>query len=66
VPSAWSIAAAGHKLKDRMKFFNYPSGTGLVSEAVFGRLAGASAGNAARNQIQPPRRQGRQENRGND
>jgi len=29
-------------------YFNYPSGTGLVSGAVFGRLAGASAGNAAR------------------
>jgi tricarballylate dehydrogenase len=29
-------------------YFNYPSGTGLVSGAVFGRLAGASAGIAAR------------------
>ena len=29
-------------------YFNYPSGTGLVSGAVFGRLAGASAGKAAR------------------
>src|SRR5690606_30195714 len=29
-------------------YFNYPSGTGLVSGAVFGRLAGASAGRAAR------------------
>jgi tricarballylate dehydrogenase len=28
-------------------YFNYPSGTGLVSGAVFGRLAGASAGKAA-------------------
>jgi len=28
-------------------FFNYPSGTGLVSGAVFGRMAGASAGKAA-------------------
>jgi hypothetical protein len=50
VPSAWSIAAAGHKLEDRMKFFNYPSGTGLVSGTVFGRLAGASAGKAAKDQ----------------
>ena len=24
-------------------YFNYPSGAGLVSRAVFGRLAGASA-----------------------
>src|SRR5688572_8110435 len=29
-------------------YFNYPSGTGLVSGAVFGRLAGASAGKAAK------------------
>ena len=29
-------------------FFNYPSGTGLVSGAVFGRLAGTSAGKAAK------------------
>ena len=28
-------------------YFNYPSGTGLVSGAVFGRLAGTSAGLAA-------------------
>ena len=31
-------------------YFNYPSGTGLVSGAVFGRMAGISAGAAARNQ----------------
>jgi tricarballylate dehydrogenase len=29
-------------------YFNYPSGTGLVSGSVFGRLAGTSAGQAAR------------------
>lgn len=29
-------------------YFNYPSGTGLVSGAVFGRMAGASAGEAAK------------------
>lgn len=29
-------------------YFNYPSGTGLVSGAVFGRLAGASAAAASR------------------
>ena len=29
-------------------YFNYPSGTGLVSGAVFGHLAGASAGKASR------------------
>jgi len=29
-------------------YFNYPSGTGLVSGAVFGRMAGASAATAAK------------------
>jgi tricarballylate dehydrogenase len=29
-------------------FFNYPSGTGLVSGAVFGRIAGTGAGRAAK------------------
>jgi len=29
-------------------YFNYPSGTGLVSGAVFGRMAGASTGKAAK------------------
>jgi tricarballylate dehydrogenase len=29
-------------------YFNYPSGTGLVSGAVFGRLAGTSAAAAAK------------------
>jgi tricarballylate dehydrogenase len=29
-------------------YFNYPSGTGLVSGAVFGRMAGESAGKAAK------------------
>ena len=31
-------------------YFNYPSGTGLVSGAVFGRMAGASAAKAAKGQ----------------
>jgi tricarballylate dehydrogenase len=30
-------------------YFNYPGGTGLMSGAVFGRIAGDSAGRAARN-----------------
>jgi tricarballylate dehydrogenase len=30
-------------------YFNYPSGTGLVSGAVFGRMAGTAAAKAARN-----------------
>jgi tricarballylate dehydrogenase len=30
-------------------YFNYPSGTGLVSGAVFGRIAGTAAGNASKN-----------------
>jgi tricarballylate dehydrogenase len=29
-------------------YFNYPSGTGLVSGAVFGKIAGAAAGHAAK------------------
>ena len=29
-------------------FFNYPSGTGLVSGAVFGRIAGKGAAEAAK------------------
>jgi tricarballylate dehydrogenase len=29
-------------------YFNYPSGTGLVSGAVFGRIAGTQAGRHAR------------------
>jgi tricarballylate dehydrogenase len=29
-------------------YFNYPSGTGLVSGAVFGKIAGAGAGQAAK------------------
>jgi tricarballylate dehydrogenase len=28
-------------------YFNYPSGTGLVSGALFGRVAGTGAGAAA-------------------
>ena len=31
-------------------YFNYPSGTGLVSGSVFGRIAGTAAGHAALNQ----------------
>ena len=30
-------------------YFNYPSGAGLVSGAVFGRLAGASAARSRSN-----------------
>jgi tricarballylate dehydrogenase len=41
-------------------YFNYPSGTGLVSGAVFGRLAGASAAKAAKNSTAgAPRETGR-------
>ena len=29
-------------------YFNYPSGTGLVSGAVFGKIAGTGAGQAVR------------------
>jgi tricarballylate dehydrogenase len=34
-------------------YFNYPSGTGLVSGALFGRLAGTGAGRAAAETPQP-------------
>jgi tricarballylate dehydrogenase len=34
-------------------YFNYPSGTGLVSGAIFGRLAGSSAAAAARSPLSP-------------
>jgi tricarballylate dehydrogenase len=39
---------AGGEMVGGLFYFNYPSGTGLVSGAVFGRLAGASAGKAAK------------------
>ena len=37
----------GDYLVGGLFYFNYPGGTGLVSGAVFGKLAGASAGRAA-------------------
>ena len=41
------LYAAG-ELVGGLFFFNYPGGTGLTSGAVFGRLAGTSAGAALR------------------
>jgi tricarballylate dehydrogenase len=41
------LYAAG-ELVGGLFYFNYPGGTGLMSGAVFGRMAGASAGRAAR------------------
>jgi len=41
------LYAAG-ELVGGIFFFNYPGGTGLTSGAVFGRLAGTSAGAAAK------------------
>jgi tricarballylate dehydrogenase len=41
------LYAAG-ELVGGLFYFNYPGGTGLMSGAVFGRIAGASAGRAAR------------------
>ena len=41
------LYAAG-ELVGGLFFFNYPGGTGLTSGSVFGRLAGTSAGEAAR------------------
>jgi tricarballylate dehydrogenase len=40
------LFAAG-ELVGGIFYFNYPGGTGLMSGAVFGRLAGASAGKMA-------------------
>jgi tricarballylate dehydrogenase len=40
------LYAAG-ELVGGLFYFNYPGGTGLMSGAVFGRLAGASAARAA-------------------
>jgi tricarballylate dehydrogenase len=40
------LYAAG-ELVGGLFYFNYPGGTGLMSGAVFGRIAGASAGEAA-------------------
>jgi tricarballylate dehydrogenase len=41
------LYAAG-ELVGGLFYFNYPGGTGLMAGAVFGRLAGTSAGKAAR------------------
>jgi tricarballylate dehydrogenase len=40
------LYAAG-ELVGGLFYFNYPGGTGLMSGAVFGRIAGDSAGRAA-------------------
>jgi tricarballylate dehydrogenase len=42
------LYAAG-ELVGGLFYFNYPGGTGLMSGAVFGKIAGASAGRASRN-----------------
>jgi tricarballylate dehydrogenase len=42
------LYAAG-ELVGGLFYFNYPGGTGLMSGAVFGRIAGDSARRAARN-----------------
>jgi tricarballylate dehydrogenase len=41
------LYAAG-ELVGGLFYFNYPGGTGLMSGAVFGRIAGASAARDAR------------------
>jgi tricarballylate dehydrogenase len=41
------LYAAG-ELVGGLFYFNYPGGTGLMSGAVFGRIAGTSAGGSAR------------------
>ena len=40
------LYAAG-ELVGGLFYFNYPGGTGLMSGAVFGRIAGATAGRRA-------------------
>ena len=40
---------AGGELVGGLFYFNYPGGTGLMSGAVFGKIAGASAGEARQN-----------------
>ena len=40
------LYAAG-ELVGGLFYFNYPGGTGLMSGAVFGKIAGGSAGRAA-------------------
>ena len=40
------LYAAG-ELVGGLFYFNYPGGTGLMAGAVFGRIAGASAGRRA-------------------
>ena len=40
------LYAAG-ELVGGLFYFNYPGGTGLISGAVFGRIAGATAGQVA-------------------
>jgi tricarballylate dehydrogenase len=42
------LYAAG-ELVGGLFYFNYPGGTGLMSGAVFGKIAGASAGSAGTN-----------------
>jgi tricarballylate dehydrogenase len=46
------LFAAG-ELVGGIFYFNYPGGTGLMSGAVFGRIAGAAAGHFARGGAQP-------------
>ena len=41
------VDAAG-ELVGGIFYFNYPGGTGLTAGSVFGRIAGAAAGKAAR------------------
>ncbi len=41
------LYAAG-ELVGGLFYFNYPGGTGLMAGAVFGKIAGTSAGQAAR------------------
>ena len=45
--AALTVLYAAGEMVCGLFYFNYPSGTGLVSGAVFGRLAGSAAAKAA-------------------
>jgi hypothetical protein len=48
VCSGQKVCLRGRVLVGGLFYFSYPGGTGLTNGAVFGRIAGASAGRRAR------------------
>src|SRR5258708_39861152 len=57
-PITGLFAAGG--LTGGIFYFNYPGGAGLTNGSVFGRIAGASAAQAAKSENQPERGAGRE------